>query len=110
MNYVKCEEESDKWDKAWWMLNETGKFTVGSAWDNIRQKDEIQQNFKTLWMKGVPFKVSFFLRRLWMERLPIAKILIRTNMADSVICCCCDEGTQETINHLFMQCRMSNNP
>lgn len=90
------------------MLTSSVKFTLKAACDNIRKKDVILQNYKDLWMKGIPFKDSFFLWRLWMKRILIGEILIRNGMCDSVIFCCCEGNVQETIEHLFMQCRISN--
>lgn len=35
-------EETRDWDKPWWMLTSSCKFTVSSAWNILRQKEEEQ--------------------------------------------------------------------
>ncbi|KAH0756387.1 hypothetical protein KY290_026657 [Solanum tuberosum] len=50
------------WDKPWWMQNSSGRFSVKSAWELIRQRQE----------------------RLWKQRLPVGEILIRIGMAFKV--------------------------
>lgn len=93
------------WKKAWQMLTAIGKFTVRSAWENIWNKEDTIQNFKDISMKWIPFKVSFFLWRLWNKRIPAGEVLIRNRICDNVVCCCCEEDIQETIGHLFVQCK-----
>ncbi|XP_059284804.1 uncharacterized protein LOC132038098 [Lycium ferocissimum] len=68
-------ESSTLWDKAWWMMTSSGKFTVSSAWNLLRQKGHISTVYKQLWIKGVPFKISFFLWRLWKFKLPVDEVL-----------------------------------
>lgn len=48
---------------------------MGSAWELLRQRDNILDNFQQLWIKGAPFKVSFFFWRLWKQRLSIGEVL-----------------------------------
>ncbi|KAH0696122.1 hypothetical protein KY290_013483 [Solanum tuberosum] len=66
--------EEEEWDKAWWMLNDNGKFSVRSAWE---------------------------------KRLPIGEVLINNRIANSVECWCCNQGVQESIEHIFMKCPAS---
>jgi len=42
------------------MLKTSGKFTVGSAWDFLREKQEVCLKYKYIWSAGIPFKISFF--------------------------------------------------
>nr|XP_009757417.1 PREDICTED: uncharacterized protein LOC104210257 [Nicotiana sylvestris] len=48
-------------DKPFWMLETRGEFTMRSAWDYIRIKRERCKAYKMIWVKGLPFKVSFFM-------------------------------------------------
>ncbi|KAH0698740.1 hypothetical protein KY284_012955 [Solanum tuberosum] len=32
--------EEEEWDRAWWMLNDNGKFSVRSAWEVSRPKND----------------------------------------------------------------------
>ncbi|WMV37581.1 hypothetical protein MTR67_030966 [Solanum verrucosum] len=101
-------EDEEQWDKPWWMLNATGKFTIGSAWEFLRDKDEACLNCKHSWITGIPFKVSFLTWRIWQHRLPIGEVLVRNKMCDGVECECCADGAQETIEHLFIRCSNTN--
>ncbi|KAH0685852.1 hypothetical protein KY284_016405 [Solanum tuberosum] len=52
-------------DKSWWTKTSTGKFSVKSAWELLRQREDINDDFKNLWMKGLPFKFSFLTWIIW---------------------------------------------
>lgn len=47
-----------------WMLETTGKFIVKSAWEYIRQRQEKNLMYKTIWVKGLPFKMVFLMWRI----------------------------------------------
>nr|ANJ02814.1 reverse transcriptase with zinc-finger domain [Solanum demissum] len=55
-------------DTSWWMGNSNGKFTVKSAWNELRRKKEKIQDY--IWTKGLPIKINFFLWRAWKGRIP----------------------------------------
>lgn len=95
---------SDKKDHHWWMPNRKGTFTVKSAWEIIRQMKEVQQGIMFIWEKGMPFKVSFLIWRIWFQRIPIGEISIRFKIADAFDCVCCNNSTPETFDHLFVSC------
>lgn len=63
-NVIGVVEDTEEWDTPRWMLTSSGKFTVGSAWEVLRQGNDEQEIAKKIWAKGVPFKFSFFLWRL----------------------------------------------
>ncbi|KAK4718156.1 hypothetical protein R3W88_016494 [Solanum pinnatisectum] len=86
------------------MLNGSGKFIVRSAWEILRITEVKKEIFDNIWVKGVPFKVSFFLWRVLKKRLPIGEELIKMRVVDNVRCCCCNEGAHETFQHLFLTC------
>lgn len=54
--------ENDK-DRPWWMGITSGKFTVHSTFELMRHKRENEEWRKSMWGKGVPFKLSFLLWR-----------------------------------------------
>lgn len=56
-------------DRLWWGLTTNGKFAVRSAW-YIRYKEHTEAAYKCIWVKKLPFKVSFFMWRLWKFKLP----------------------------------------
>ncbi|XP_060183096.1 uncharacterized protein LOC132613054 [Lycium barbarum] len=90
-------------DRPWWMPTSTGQFTVNSAWQLRRQKGQIHPDFQQLWIKGVPFKISFFLWRLWKGNIPTDDNLRRMRIAVVSRCyCCINPQQQETMMHLFL--------
>lgn len=78
------------------MLNSTGRC--------IRQRGIVSNNIKNIWLKGVPFKVSFFVWTLWKKRLPIGEIILRWGSSQAISCSCYDNEELETFDHLFMHC------
>ncbi|XP_059311946.1 putative ribonuclease H protein At1g65750 [Lycium ferocissimum] len=62
---------SNEWDTPWWMMTSSGKFTVGSTWELLRQRAKETVPFHNMWIKVVPFKIFFFLWRLWKFKVPI---------------------------------------
>lgn len=91
-------------DKQWWMPNSKGNFSVKSAWDIIRSRKDPQKDILFIWEKGLPFKISFLMWRIWFKRIPIGEVLVRCRIVDSIECCCCNSHEQESFNHLFISC------
>nr|XP_016486709.1 PREDICTED: uncharacterized protein LOC107806947 [Nicotiana tabacum] len=58
---VQYEGSEDYWDGQYWMPIPSGKFSVSSAWQMLRHRADTNQEYKLMWIKGVPFKISFFL-------------------------------------------------
>ncbi|XP_060185616.1 uncharacterized protein LOC132615077 [Lycium barbarum] len=99
---IHIEQLQGVWDRPWWMPTSTGKFTINTAWDIMRHKSHIQEDFKQLWIKGVPFKISFFLWKLWKWIIPTDDNLMRINIVVVSRCYCCRVPQQETMQHLFL--------
>ncbi|XP_070050658.1 uncharacterized protein [Nicotiana tomentosiformis] len=74
-DYIKHEIYFDKsaetWDTPKWMPTALGKFTLSSAWQLLKHSHRPNHEYKHLWTKGLPFKISFFLWRLWKGKVPI---------------------------------------
>ncbi|XP_060202597.1 uncharacterized protein LOC132631015 [Lycium barbarum] len=83
---LKVHIEEGQWDKPWWMMISTGKFTVSSAWELLRQRANYSQVYKQMWIKGVPFKINFLLWRMWKFKIPVHEVF----------------QSIETIDHLFL--------
>ncbi|XP_019251272.1 PREDICTED: uncharacterized protein LOC109230201 [Nicotiana attenuata] len=60
-------------DRPFWMLETRGEFSVRSAWEYVRRRKEPCNAYKMIWIKGLPFKVSFF---MWKYFLPAAGIKV----------------------------------
>ncbi|XP_059306203.1 uncharacterized protein LOC132057591 [Lycium ferocissimum] len=56
-------------DIAWWINTNNGEFTVKSAWDQLRQRNQEEVQFSFIWTKKLPIKIYFFLWRLWNGRI-----------------------------------------
>lgn len=52
--------QSNHNDKPWWTRTSSGKFNVRSAWELLRAKEESNEDLKNIWVKGLPFKISFW--------------------------------------------------
>ncbi|XP_060202710.1 uncharacterized protein LOC132631124 [Lycium barbarum] len=99
---IHIEELEGNWDRPWWRPNSIGTFTVNSAWNILRQRKQEVAYFKHLWIKGVPFKISFFLWRLWKSILPTDDTLRRIRIPVVSRCYCCAIPKQKDIQHLFL--------
>ncbi|XP_059315804.1 uncharacterized protein LOC132066519 [Lycium ferocissimum] len=107
VNHVKSElsimGKSTDADVPWWNSTNSGKFTVGSAWNLMRQQEQESLNYQRIWSKGVPFKISFFLWRMWKAKIPVDDVLKRMNISIVSRCrCCLNSQSEETMQHLFL--------
>ncbi|XP_070037047.1 uncharacterized protein [Nicotiana tomentosiformis] len=62
---VYFDNSNEYWDTPKGMPIPSGKFTVSSAWQILRHRAPPNPEYKLLWTKRLPFKISFFLWRLW---------------------------------------------
>lgn len=89
-------------DVPYWMGCSSGKFNVRSAYQLLRHRIDPVEWTKNLWVKGLPYKISFFLWSVFKRRIPTDDILRRMEILIVSRCYCCDTGTAETINHLLL--------
>ncbi|KAH0669712.1 hypothetical protein KY289_024205 [Solanum tuberosum] len=89
-------------DKLWWMGNSTGVFSAKSAYHMLRTKRETIDWMNWIWIKGLPFKFSFFLWRVWKKRIATYDNLRRMRMHIVSKCYCCEKGELETMTHLLL--------
>nr|XP_009769782.1 PREDICTED: uncharacterized protein LOC104220585 [Nicotiana sylvestris] len=61
---------NDYWDTPRWMHISSSKFTVSTAWRILRNIEPSNPEFAKLWTKGLHFKISFFLWRVWKVEVP----------------------------------------
>ncbi|XP_016549377.1 uncharacterized protein LOC107849271 [Capsicum annuum] len=99
--------EDERWDHAWWMPNNSGKFTVSSSWELIRHRADEKELYRLLWVKGIPFKINFFFWRLCKQRLPVGEMNRSMGFSYNGICTCCNDQVTETWDHLFVTCQKS---
>nr|XP_009608052.1 uncharacterized protein LOC104102124 [Nicotiana tomentosiformis] len=58
-------------DKHLWMLASKGEFTVLSAWNYLRSRCDTSKAYMNMLVKGLPFKISFFMWKMWKAKLPL---------------------------------------
>ncbi|KAH0689167.1 hypothetical protein KY289_016525 [Solanum tuberosum] len=96
-------QENKEINPPWWTKSSTGKFSVKSAWEFLRQKADVNEDLKHLWIKGQPFKLSFLAWRIWNGKVPVAALMHYWNPSISQNCRCCSVPEEETIEHLFLK-------
>nr|XP_009773546.1 PREDICTED: uncharacterized protein LOC104223745 [Nicotiana sylvestris] len=84
------------------MPTHSGKFSVSSAWQILRHRTDPNQEFKSMWIKGLPFKISFFLWRLWRKKIATDDIWRRQGQMVMSRCLCCQQPQEESIEHIFI--------
>ncbi|XP_070032252.1 uncharacterized protein [Nicotiana tomentosiformis] len=96
------------WDKPYWMPTTSGKFTLGSSWHILRHRAHPNQEFKNIWIKGLPFKILFFLWRLWRRKVATDDLWRRQGYIVMSRCWCCHHPQEETIDHIFLTSPIAN--
>ncbi|XP_070021428.1 uncharacterized protein [Nicotiana sylvestris] len=91
---------SDIVDKPFWMLETRESFSVKSDWDFLRRRKDPAMAYKKMWVHGLPFKISFFLWKVWKAKLPLDDWMRRLGYFMPSKCWCCAQE-QETLMHLF---------
>ena len=87
-------------DTAIWLPEESGKFSIASAWDIIRRKKSTDYINTIIWHKYIPFKISFFIWRAIRGKLPTNDSLqIFGKPAEE--CYCCYKQGKDDINHIL---------
>lgn len=83
------------------MGSTAGSFSVKTAWQLVRNRGDMKEVEKHLWIKGIPFKINFFFWKAWKERVATKDNLKRMGINLASQCQCCAGGIQETTSHLF---------
>ncbi|XP_060216573.1 uncharacterized protein LOC132644045 [Lycium barbarum] len=89
-------------DKPRWMLTSSGNFSVSSAWGYIRQRDQVSPHCAKFWIKGLAFKISLLLWRIWFYKLPIDEVLQRKHISIASRCWCC-QTQPETVKQTVLK-------
>ncbi|XP_075095162.1 uncharacterized protein LOC142173464 [Nicotiana tabacum] len=99
---VHYEGSEGYWDRTYWMPTPSGKFSVSSAWKILRHRADPNKEFKLIWIKGLPFKISFFLWRLWRQKIATDDTWRRQGQMVMSRCWCCQHPQEESIEHIFV--------
>ncbi|XP_075092253.1 uncharacterized protein LOC142172518 [Nicotiana tabacum] len=86
-----------------WMLETRGYFSVKSAWDYTRRRDEPKTAYRLIWVKGLPFKIAFFMWKVWKAKLPLDDFLKKVGYCMPSKCWCCVQPDEESLQHLFFR-------
>lgn len=72
------------------MGNSKGSFTVKSTWSIIIQGEKNPRGYELLREKGIPFKINFFIWRVWLRRIATNDNLGRIKINIVLRCHYCD--------------------
>ncbi|XP_070046477.1 uncharacterized protein [Nicotiana tomentosiformis] len=61
VEYIKPPVMQDMLDIPFWMLDTRGLLSVKTACEYLRRRNEPRNDYKMIWVKGLPFKVFFFM-------------------------------------------------
>ncbi|KAK4713452.1 hypothetical protein R3W88_019359 [Solanum pinnatisectum] len=97
-------------------FEDVNQLRLDGRWNNNLMTDLIgkniikdpQKDIMFIWEKGLLFKISFLIWRIWFKMIPIGKVLVRSRITDHLECCCCDNNILESFNHLFVLCPDAN--
>ncbi|XP_070025438.1 uncharacterized protein LOC142181904 [Nicotiana tabacum] len=84
-----------------WMLESRGFFSVRTTWDYLRRRSEPMSACWKIWVKGLPFKIVFFMWKVWRNKLPLDAFFRRLGYLMASKCWCCVEPKEETTQHMF---------
>jgi hypothetical protein len=96
---------TDERDEFRWNLHVNGIFSVDSLYKAILHTDIPTRRNKSLWKMKIPLKIKVFTWYLRRGVILTKDNLLRRNWHGSSKCCFCPHD--ETINHLFFQCRFA---
>ncbi|XP_075095079.1 uncharacterized protein LOC142173397 [Nicotiana tabacum] len=99
---VHYEGSEGYWDRPYWMPTPSGKFSVSSAWKILRHRADPNQEFKLMWIKGLPLKISFFLWRLWRQKIATDDMWRTQGQIVMSRYWCCLQPQEESIEHIFV--------
>lgn len=78
-------------DTPYWMLETRGHFSVKSAWEYLRRREDPRSACRMIWVKGLPFKIAFFMCKVWKAKLPLDDFMRRLGYFMPYRCWCCAE-------------------
>ncbi|XP_075097951.1 uncharacterized protein LOC142175265 [Nicotiana tabacum] len=94
---------TEELDTPQWMPTTTGKFYVNSAWRIMRQRATHNPELCNLWTKVLPFKIFFFLWRLWKMKIPTDDLWRRNGYIIVSKCWCCSPPKEDSYQYLFLK-------
>lgn len=106
LRYCSLSYSRDSWGCA---LSSNGVYSVGSLRPFIDNTDSVSPGAPITWVKEIPIKVSCFVWRAQLGRIPTAEALIKRGVRlPSSICSSCNSNI-ECYNHLLVDCDLAMN-
>ncbi|KAM3203903.1 hypothetical protein P3L10_027312 [Capsicum annuum] len=90
-------------DTPYWMLETTGEFSVKSAWDYIILRGVKSNIYMYMWIKGLPYKITFMMWRSWKFKIPLDDGVKNIGFSLASRCNCCTRPPEETFGHVFLK-------
>ena len=84
-----------------WTSSLSGPFTLALAFREARQAHNLSMVLAKGCYPRIPVKVSFFMLRLLLGRLPFLDTLRTLGFPLPSKCFCCQEASEESIKHVF---------
>ncbi|XP_071939975.1 uncharacterized protein [Coffea arabica] len=88
-------------DEVIWMPTQSRKFTLASAFRDVWQARNTSVALSKVWHPRIPLKVSFFMLRLLMGRVPLPDMLRHLGFHLPSKCPCCPGASEESLEHVF---------
>ena len=88
-------------DEVLWVPSKSGAFSLASAYQEVRQARGRAVVFAQIWHDRIPLKISFFMLRLLMRRLPLDDVLREMGFQLPSKCWCCEVAGEESLDHVF---------
>ena len=86
-----------------WLASSSGQFSISSAYREVHEMKPSSFLFRQVWHASVPLKVSLFLLRLLLNRLPLDDVLATQGFQQPSKCSCCPLSNTESLRHLFLE-------
>ena len=83
------------------MPTASGQFSLSYAFHEVRQARNASWFFARIWPPQIPLKVSFFMLRLLIGRLPLDDMLCKLGIHLPSKCFCCSLASGESIEYVF---------
>jgi len=93
-------------DQYVWKGHASGKFSIHSAWELLREKRPVNNMHNLLWFKGHIPRHSFILWLAGLGRLRTMDRLLSAGIIQNAACILCSLHT-ETHEHLFFECQFT---
>ncbi|XP_019234932.1 PREDICTED: uncharacterized protein LOC109215344 [Nicotiana attenuata] len=86
---IKPPPKHDVLDVPYWMLKTRGYFSIKTAWEYLRRRDEPRAAYKMIWV--------------WKAKLPLDDFIRRLGYFVPSKCWCCTQPKEETLQYLFFK-------